>query len=100
MNITFNFPVTPETFAAHQEKLCGFPIRGKLREITDTWVENINVAYEEGRANDVAGLQNSLDIMEQLIAKNRYRPVALKLLKAARHWVIYAWKQGQKEREE
>lgn len=98
MSIPFTFPVSPEDFAAYQEKLLGEPIPDYTREVMAAWVPAFNNSFREGLENDLEALQDGMAKMDYLIERHSASPILSEFLRAAKRWVVYAWKQGNQQR--
>ena len=98
MSVPFTFPVSPEDFAAYQEKLLGEPIPDHMRKAMYAWIPVFNESFSEGLENDQEALEKSLSMMDHLIERHSASPILSKLLRAAKRWIVYAWKQGNQQR--
>ena len=88
------FPVTPETFIAHQEQLLGQEMGDTDRAFMSAWAEFFNLSYEDGLKQDHAALEDSLVKMDELITWRDNSPAVQDILQVCRRWIITAWKQG------
>lgn len=99
MNVPFSFPVSPDDFAAYQEKLHGEPILHQMREALNAWVPVLNGVYHDGLKNDHAALECQLKRMDCFIEQNSTSPNLVKFLETAKSWIVYAWGQGRAQHE-
>lgn len=99
MSVPFTFPVSTDNFAAYQEKLLGCPLGDNMREVLDAWVPAFNDSFREGLENDPEALEQGVSCMDQLIEKCSDNSTLTQFLKASRYWIIYAWKQGNAQRD-
>ena len=89
------FPTTAEAFIADQERIIGRALSEKEKEVTTEWLKAISMSYEDGLKRDRAALEDSLEKMDELIAKRAGSPALQTCLRAARAWMIEAWRQGE-----
>ena len=88
------FPVAPEVFLADQERIIGRALSGREKEVTVEWLKAISMSYEDGLRQDHPALKDTLAEMDKLIARGEGSPALQTALRAARAWMIEAWRQG------
>ena len=99
MNVPFSFPVSPDDFAAFQEKLHGEPIPHQMREALDTWVPVFNASYQDGLENNQNALESQLKRLDDFIEQNRTSQRLADFMQTVKRWIVYAWKQGRAQYE-
>lgn len=98
MSVPFTFPVSADDFAAYQEKLLGSPLTDHMRAALDAWVPVINDSFQGGQSNDIDGLRRGLDHIDPLIEQYSACTILSRFLNVAKRWILYAWKQGNRQR--
>ena len=89
------FPVTVETFIAHQEELAGGKLNDDVRRAEEAWVPVVNAAYSDGLRADTAALHEDIAKMDGFIANHIADPDLVRFLKSCRWWIVYARSRGR-----